>query len=67
MCMLYLKKKPLCLQLKVFEHMVTVEGVDPQSINVMSQYLAQCTALRIELTEKGYENLHVSTVVSSQG
>jgi hypothetical protein len=36
-------------------------------INVMSQYLAQCTALRIELTEKGYENLHVSTVVSSQG
>ena len=66
MCMLYLKKKPLCLQLKVFKHMVTVEGVDPQSVNVMSQYLAQCTALRIEL-EKDYENLHVSTVVSSQG
>lgn len=66
MCMLYLKEKTLCLQLKVFKHMVTVEGVDPQSINIMSQYLAQCTALRIEL-EKDYENLHVSTVVSSQG
>ncbi|VDI41014.1 Hypothetical predicted protein [Mytilus galloprovincialis] len=53
--------------LKVFRHMVTVEGVDPGTINVMSQYNAQCTALRAELKEKGFDKFDVTTVVSSQG
>lgn len=47
--------------------MVTVEGVDPKTINVMSQYNAQCTALRDELTKKDFDNFNVTTVVSSQG
>ncbi|CAC5367079.1 unnamed protein product [Mytilus coruscus] len=53
--------------LKVFRHMVTAEGVDPETINVMSQYNAQCTALREELTKKGFDKFNVTTVVSSQG
>lgn len=47
--------------------MVTVEGVNPETINVMSQYNAQCTALRVELKEKGFDKFKVTTVVSSQG
>ncbi|CAG2248111.1 unnamed protein product [Mytilus edulis] len=59
-------KKEIEQVLKVFRHMVTVEGVNPETINVMSQYNAQCTALRDELT-KSFNKVNVTTVVSSQG
>ncbi|XP_076094361.1 3'-5' exoribonuclease HELZ2-like isoform X1 [Mytilus galloprovincialis] len=53
--------------IKVFQHMVEEEDVLPTSINVMSQYNAQCTALREESVNTGLTMPIVSTVVSSQG
>ncbi|XP_076094312.1 3'-5' exoribonuclease HELZ2-like [Mytilus galloprovincialis] len=53
--------------MKVFQHMVENENVPPSSINVMSQYNAQCTALREESVNTGLTMPIVSTVVASQG
>ncbi|CAC5361875.1 unnamed protein product [Mytilus coruscus] len=53
--------------IKVFQHMVENKNVPPSSINVMSQYNAQCTALREESVNTGLTMPIVSTVVASQG
>ncbi|XP_063430014.1 3'-5' exoribonuclease HELZ2-like [Mytilus trossulus] len=53
--------------IKVFQHMVEKEDVSPSSINVMSQYNAQCTALREESVNTGLTIPIISTVVASQG
>lgn len=47
--------------------MVEKEDVSPSSINVMSQYNAQCTALRTESVNTGLTIPIISTVVASQG
>ena len=47
--------------------MTEVEEVPPGDINIMSQYNAQCSTLRDSLTEAGFNNYTVSTVVASQG
>ena len=47
--------------------MVENENVPPSSINVISQYNAQCTALREESVNTGIAIPIVSTVVASQG
>ncbi|XP_071173663.1 3'-5' exoribonuclease HELZ2-like [Mytilus edulis] len=53
--------------MKVFQHMVENENVPLSSINVISQYNAQCTALREESVNTGITIPIVSTVVASQG
>jgi hypothetical protein len=37
------------------------------SINIISQYNAQCSAIRDAMREIGYININVNTVVASQG
>ncbi|XP_033737985.1 helicase with zinc finger domain 2-like [Pecten maximus] len=51
----------------VFKRIVSVEGVNPRYINVMSQYNAQCHAIKTALLASGYINSNVHTVVASQG
>ncbi|KAK3577500.1 hypothetical protein CHS0354_026454 [Potamilus streckersoni] len=52
---------------KIFKHLVEVEKIDVKDVNVISQYNAQCHALRQEFIKKKYENFTVNTVVASQG
>ncbi|KAL3868673.1 hypothetical protein ACJMK2_041451 [Sinanodonta woodiana] len=52
---------------KIFKHMVEVEKVCVKDINIISQYNAQCHALKQMLREEKYENVTVNTVVASQG
>ncbi|KAK3089644.1 hypothetical protein FSP39_005283 [Pinctada imbricata] len=63
---------------KVVEHMIKREAVQPHDINVMSQYNSQCHSIRDHLKKKGFsvrENqegesghgINVNTVVASQG
>ncbi|KAK3577501.1 hypothetical protein CHS0354_026455 [Potamilus streckersoni] len=52
---------------RIFKYMVDVEMVDVKDINVISQYNAQCHALRQALADEHYQNCNVNTVVSSQG
>ncbi|XP_069128073.1 3'-5' exoribonuclease HELZ2-like isoform X1 [Argopecten irradians] len=53
--------------LAVFHRMVKTEGVDPGYINIISQYNAQCNAIKSALLDSGYINCNVHTVVASQG
>ncbi|XP_069128579.1 LOW QUALITY PROTEIN: 3'-5' exoribonuclease HELZ2-like [Argopecten irradians] len=53
--------------LAVFHRMVKTEGVDPRYINIISQYNAQCNAIKSALLDSGYINCNVHTVVASQG
>ena len=50
----------------MFRHLID-EGVGADSINIMSQYNAQCSEIKRELTAQGFSNFNVSTIVSSQG
>ncbi|KAK3091961.1 hypothetical protein FSP39_024026 [Pinctada imbricata] len=59
--------KELEIVLNVFEHMVEIDKVKPEDINVMSQYNAQCYALKKALEKKKYGTFNVNTVVASQG
>ncbi|KAL3868675.1 hypothetical protein ACJMK2_041453 [Sinanodonta woodiana] len=52
---------------KIFKYMVEEEHVDVKDINVISQYNAQCHALRKALHEENYKDFNVNTVVASQG
>ncbi|XP_060082155.1 helicase with zinc finger domain 2-like [Ylistrum balloti] len=51
--------------LEVFRRLV--KTVDPRYINIISQYNAQCHAIKEGLLQAGYINCNVHTVVSSQG
>ncbi|XP_060082124.1 helicase with zinc finger domain 2-like [Ylistrum balloti] len=53
--------------LEVFKRIVTKEGVKPLYVNIISQYNAQCHAIRSALVNTGYINCNVHTVVASQG
>ncbi|KAK3577502.1 hypothetical protein CHS0354_026456 [Potamilus streckersoni] len=52
---------------KIFKYMVEEEKVDVKDINVISQYNAQCHALRKALEKERYNDCNVNTVVASQG
>ncbi|KAK3577503.1 hypothetical protein CHS0354_026457 [Potamilus streckersoni] len=52
---------------KIFKYMVEVEMVEVRDINVISQYNAQCHALRKALDKENYKDFNVNTVVASQG
>ncbi|XP_033737975.1 LOW QUALITY PROTEIN: helicase with zinc finger domain 2-like [Pecten maximus] len=53
--------------LAVFRRIVKTDGRDPRYINIISQYNAQCHAIKKALLDNGYINCNVNTVVSSQG
>ncbi|XP_021359819.1 helicase with zinc finger domain 2-like isoform X2 [Mizuhopecten yessoensis] len=50
-----------------FRCMVKRDRVSPKNINIMSQYRAQCFAIKESLEENRLSNFNVNTVVSSQG
>ncbi|OWF35538.1 Helicase with zinc finger domain 2 [Mizuhopecten yessoensis] len=52
---------------EVFKHIVSKEGVNPRSVNIISQYNAQCHAIKTALLESKFINSNVHTVVASQG
>ncbi|CAG2250000.1 unnamed protein product [Mytilus edulis] len=53
---------------KIFKYLVDEEKIDPEySINIMSQYNAQCTAIRKALNAEKFIRFNVNTVVASQG
>ncbi|XP_052090430.1 helicase with zinc finger domain 2-like [Mytilus californianus] len=53
---------------KIFKHLVDEELIDPEyNINIMSQYNAQCTAIRKALKAANFIKFNVNTVVASQG
>ncbi|XP_061162412.1 helicase with zinc finger domain 2-like isoform X2 [Saccostrea echinata] len=52
---------------KVFRHLVKKEGVDYADINIMSQYNAQCSKIRLALKKQKLFVQNVNTVVASQG
>ncbi|CAG2250013.1 unnamed protein product [Mytilus edulis] len=52
---------------KIFKHLVDEELINPEYINIMSQYNAQCTAIRKALKEEKFIKFNVNTVVASQG
>ncbi|KAL5022258.1 hypothetical protein ScPMuIL_001413 [Solemya velum] len=58
--------KELDLVVRVFNRVVE-EISDPNNINVISQYNAQCHKLREKLKGEKYHKVNVNTVVSSQG
>lgn len=47
--------------------MVEVEKVNKKYINVISQYNAQCHALKTAFQREKLPNLNINTVVASQG
>ncbi|XP_021359813.1 helicase with zinc finger domain 2-like [Mizuhopecten yessoensis] len=53
--------------MQVFRRMLKTEGVNPRYINIISQYNAQCHAIKTALVDSGYINCNVNTVVASQG
>lgn len=52
--------------LKVYRYFIK-EGVDAASINIISQYNAQCKAIRDKFDKERITDYNVNTVVSSQG
>ncbi|KAK3091346.1 hypothetical protein FSP39_019159 [Pinctada imbricata] len=52
---------------KIVAHLLDIERVNQEKINIMSQYNAQCYSLKDSLREKGLINLNINTVVASQG
>lgn len=52
---------------RVFKYMMDVEKVDPNRINVISQYNAQCHALKEAFLKEGLINIKINTVIASQG
>ncbi|XP_052090433.1 helicase with zinc finger domain 2-like [Mytilus californianus] len=52
---------------KIFKHLVDEELIDTEYINIMSQYNAQCTAMRKALKAEKFIKFNVNTVVASQG
>jgi hypothetical protein len=63
-------------QIKIFKYLVVKEKIlgdkkdkkkKVYSINIISQYNAQCSAIRDAFREIGYININVNTVVASQG
>ncbi|XP_061168135.1 helicase with zinc finger domain 2-like [Saccostrea echinata] len=52
---------------RVYEFLMSHKGIQTQHVKVMSQYNAQCFAIREALLKKGFINSKVHTVVSSQG
>ncbi|XP_061168137.1 helicase with zinc finger domain 2-like [Saccostrea echinata] len=52
---------------KVYDFLMSHNGIQTHNIKVMSQYNAQCFAIRQALSEKRFINYKVNTVVSSQG
>ncbi|XP_062574956.1 helicase with zinc finger domain 2-like isoform X2 [Saccostrea cucullata] len=52
---------------KVYNYLMSHDGIETHNIKVMSQYNAQCFAIREALKERRFINYKVNTVVSSQG
>lgn len=53
--------------MKVYEYLMSNEKMDRHHVKVMSQYNAQCFAIRDALKKKNFINSNVTTAVSSQG
>ncbi|XP_061163419.1 helicase with zinc finger domain 2-like [Saccostrea echinata] len=51
----------------IFSYLVKTEKINWESINIMSQYNAQCHQIRLALKKKKFEFYNVNTVVASQG
>nr|XP_022315664.1 helicase with zinc finger domain 2-like isoform X2 [Crassostrea virginica] len=52
---------------KVYEYLMSHNKMKESHVKVMSQYNAQCFAIREALERKRFDNPNVTTVVSSQG
>ena len=60
----------ILVQVKVYEYLMSHNKMKDSHVKVLSQYNAQCFAIREALKKKKkkrFDNLNVTTVVSSQG
>ena len=57
----------ILVQVKVYEYLMSHNKMEPSHVKVISQYNAQCFAIRGALKRKRFDNSNVTTVVSSQG
>ena len=57
----------ILVQVKVYEYLMSHNKMEGRHVKVMSQYNAQCFAIREALKRKGFDNPNVTTVVASQG
>lgn len=53
--------------IRIYNELITREKVNPRQINVISQYNAQCFAIKEAMKKEKFINFNVNTVVASQG
>ena len=54
-------------QVEIFTSLVNKHNIETSKMTVLSQYKAQCNAVKERLEETGFSDFTVSTVVASQG